>query len=284
MVGSEGTLGIIVEATLQISPIPIIRSMGIANFEKLEHAGKMISETIANGITPSMLELMDNVAIKAVNNAQNLGLPDVAAIVIFECNGMVKEAVDYEINKIKEICKNNSGIGIKITNDEKEMTKIYTGRKKLFPSLSKYGENLYTTALADDMAVPMSKIADTINKIHKIAKENNVVMSAYGHCGAGLIHTKILMDTNKKSQWKDAKNAVKEVYDYVQSIGGTTSGEHGIGFSKGPSFKKEKKDSLEMMRAIKKALDPNNILNPNKLMDSPDDWLTATPLRYTIKE
>lgn len=284
MVGSEGTLGIIVEATLQISPIPKIRSMGIANFKKLEHAGKMISETIANGITPSMLELMDNVAIKAVNNAQNLGLPDVAAIVIFECNGMVKEAVDYEINRIKEICKNNSGIGIKITNDEREMTKIYTGRKKLFPSLSKYGENLYTTALADDMAVPMSKIADTINKIHKIAKENNVVMSAYGHCGAGLIHTKILMDTTKKSQWKDAKNAVNEVYDYVQSIGGTTSGEHGIGFSKGPSFKKEKKDSLEMMRAIKKALDPNNILNPNKLMDSPDDWLTATPLRYTVKE
>jgi glycolate oxidase len=284
MVGSEGTLGIVVEATLQISPILKIRSMGIANFKKLEDAGKMISETIANGITPSMLELMDNVAIKAVNNAQNLGLPDVAAIVIFECNGMVREAVDYEINKIKEICKKNNGIGIKITNDEKEMTKIYSGRKKLFPSLSKYREGLYTTALADDMAVPMSRISDTINKIHEIAKKNNVVMSAYGHCGAGLIHTKILMDTNKKSQWKDAKNAVKEVYDYVHLIGGTTSGEHGIGFSKGPSFKKEKKDSLVLMRAIKKALDPNNILNPNKLMDSPDDWLTATPLRYNVKE
>ena len=282
MVGSEGTLGIVVEATLQISPILKIRAMGIANFNTLEDAGNMISETIAAGITPSMLELMDNISITAVNNAQGLNLPNVAAIVIFECNGLVKEAVEYEINQIKEICSKNNGTGINITHDEQEMTQIYSGRKKLFPSLSKYSEGLYTTALADDMAVPMSKIADTVQQIHKIAKKNNVVMSAYGHCGAGLIHTKILMDTTKKSQWQDAKKAVKEIYDYVHSIGGTTSGEHGIGFSKGPSFKEEKKDSLEMMRAIKKALDPNNILNPNKLMDSPDDWLTATPLRYQI--
>ena len=282
MVGSEGTLGIVVEATLQISPIPKIRAMGVVNFKNLKDAGNMISETIAAGIVPSMLELMDNVAITAVNNAQNLGLPYVAAIVIFECNGMLKESIDYEINEIKKICKKNNGTGIKITHDEKEMTKIYSGRKKLFPSLSRYQEGLYTTALADDMAVPMSKIADTIEKIHEVAKKNNVVMSAYGHCGAGLIHTKILMDTTKKSQWQGAKRSVKEIYDYVHKVGGTTSGEHGIGFSKGPSFKEEKKDSLEMMRSIKKALDPNNILNPYKLMDSPDDWLTATPLRYQV--
>lgn len=282
MVGSEGTLGIVVEATLQISPMPKIRAMGVANFEKLTDAGNMISDTIAAGIIPSMLELMDNVAITAVNNALDLGLPDVAAIVIFECNGMLNESVDYEINEIKKICKKNNGSGVKITHDEDEMTKIYTGRKKLFPSLSRYSEGLYTTALADDMAVPMSKIAGTIEKIHEIAKKNGVVMSAYGHCGAGLIHTKILMDTTKKSQWQGAKRAVSEVYDYVRSVGGTTSGEHGIGFSKGPSFKIEKKDSLDMMRKIKNALDPNNILNPHKLMDSPDDWLTATPLRYQV--
>jgi glycolate oxidase len=282
MVGSEGTLGIVVEAILQLSPIPKFRAMGIVNFERLKDAGRMISETIAAGIVPSMLELMDNIAITAVNNAQKLGLPDVAAIVIFECNGMLKESVEYEINEIKKICTKNNGSGIKITHDENEIKKIYSGRKKLFPSLSKYREGLYTTALADDMAVPMSKIADTIEQIHEVAKKNNVVMSAYGHCGAGLIHTKILMDTTKQSQWQGAKKAVKEIYEYVQKVGGTTSGEHGIGFSKGPSFKVEKKDSLEMMRSIKKALDPNNILNPFKLMDSPDDWLTASPLRYQI--
>jgi glycolate oxidase len=282
LVGSEGTLGFVVEATLQISPLPKYRSMGIANFATLEDAGRMISQTIAAGIIPSMLELMDNVAITAVNNAQNLGLPNVAAIVIFECNGMLKEAVEYELNRIKEICEKNHGTGVSVSDDPKEMTRIYEGRQKLFPSLSRYGEGLVSTALADDMAVPMSKIADTVQKIHEIAKRNHVVMSAYGHCGAGLIHTKILMDTHKKSQWDDAKKAVKEVYEYVHSIGGTTSGEHGIALSKAPSWKQEKKDSLEMMRAIKKALDPQNILNPHKLMVAPDDWLTATSLRYQV--
>jgi len=282
MVGSEGTLGVVVEATLQISPLPKYRMMGVANFSTLEDAGRMISDTIASGITPSMLELMDNVAITAVNNAQQLGLPDVAAIVIFECNGMVKEAVDYEMKQISEICEKHHGTGVKMSDDPKEMKRIYEGRQKLFPSLSRYGEGMVSTALADDMAVPMSKIADTVHEIHEIAKRNHVVMSAYGHCGAGLIHTKILMDTSKKSQWQDAKKAVKEVYEYVQSLGGTTSGEHGIGLSKAPSWKQEKKDSLELMKAIKKTLDPNNILNPQKLMDAPQDWLTATPLRYQV--
>jgi glycolate oxidase len=282
IVGSEGTLGIVVEATLRISPILKYQGMGVANFKTLEDAGKMISETIASGITPSMIELMDNIAIKAVNNALDLGLPDVEAIVIFECNGMLKESVDYEIKQVEKICNKNNGTGIKVTFDPKQMAQIYEGRKKLFPCFSKYKQGLITTALADDMAVPMSKIADTIRKIHEIANKHSVVMSAYGHCGVGLIHTKILMDTAKKSQWNGAKKAVKEVYEYVHSIGGTTSGEHGIGFSKGPSFKEEKKDSLEMMKSIKKALDPNNILNPHKLMDSPDDWLTATPLRYQV--
>jgi len=284
MVGSEGTLGVVVEATLRISPLPKFRSMGIANFPTLEDAGRMISDTVSSGITPSMLELMDDVAITAVNNAQKLGLPEVAAIVIFECNGMTKESVNYEMEAIEKICKKHNGTGLKVSDDPKEMKRIYEGRQKLFPSLSRYGIGLVSTALADDMAVPISKIADTVKKIHEIAKKNNVVMSAYGHCGAGLIHTKILMDTSKKSQWQDAKKAVKEVYEYVHSIGGTTSGEHGIGFSKGESFKDEKKDSLNMMKAIKTALDPNNILNPHKLMYSPDDWLTASPLRYQVNK
>ena len=282
MVGSEGTLGVVVEATLLISPIPKYRAMGVANFDTLEDAGKMISNVISKGITPSMLELMDNIAITAVNNAQNLGLPDVAAIVVFECNGVVKEAVDFDMERIKKICEKNNGTGIRVSDDPEEMTRIYEGRKKLFPSLSRYKEGLVTTALADDMAVPMSKIADCVHEIHEIAKRNNVVMSAYGHCGSGLIHTKILMDTSKKQQWEDAKHAVDEVYKYVHKIGGTTSGEHGIALSKAPSWKEEKKDSLEMMRAIKKALDPNNILNPHKLMDAPDDWVKATALRYQV--
>ncbi len=283
MIASEGTLGVVVEATLALSPVPKFKALGTASFDKLGDAGRAISEIISSGIVPSMLELMDDVAIKAVNNAQNLGLPDVQAIVIFECNGMLKVIVDHEMKRIVEVCEKNNGGGIEISDDPKEMDRIFAGRKNLFPSLSRYGEGMASMSLADDMSVPISRVAEAVDKIHEIAERNGIVMSAYGHCGSGLIHTKILMDPKNPKKWEGAQRAVEEVYDFIQELGGTTSGEHGIALSKAPAMKKERADSLDMMRAIKKALDPNNILNPGKLMDAPDDWKNATDLRYNVR-
>lgn len=283
MVGSEGTLGVIVEATLRLTPIPKFKAMGMAKFNELEDAGRTITKVMSSGIVPSVLELMDNVAITAVNTTMNMGLPDVEAIIMFEADGRTKAAVDADMDELEKICEENGAFGIETSDDPKEMTRIFSGRKKLFAALSRYQKGLSCTSLADDMAVPNSKMAETVREIIEVAKRNNVVMTAYGHCGSGVVHTKILMDPTKRSQWADARKAVSEVYRFVHSVGGTTSGEHGIALSKAPSWKEEKKDSLEMMRAIKKALDPNNILNPHKLMDAPDDWVEATELRYTTK-
>ncbi|HDR06762.1 MAG TPA: FAD-binding protein, partial [Candidatus Coatesbacteria bacterium] len=282
MVGSEGTLGVIVEATMKIVPIPKVRCMGIACYNELSGAGRAISEVIASGCSPSLLELMDSIAITAVNETQGLGLPDVAAIILFEADGRVKEAVEAEIGAIRAACEKHGGFNIETSYDAKERTRIFAGRKKLFSSLSRYKEGLACTSLADDMAVPYSRMADLADKIHEIAGRNNIIMSAYGHCGSGCMHTKILMDVTKKEQWEDARRAVTEIYDYVHSVGGTTSAEHGIGLSKAPAFKREKADSLELMRKVKRAFDPNNTLNPRKLFDAPDDWVTATELRYPI--
>ncbi len=282
MVGSEGTLGIIVEAMLKFVPIPKFRCLGIVNFNKLEEAGDTIAAIMASGAQPSLLELMDNVAITALNKTMDMGLPDVEAILMFEADGMVKEAVDFEIEKMKKICEGNNGFGIQYSYEAEKRTKLFAGRKKLFPALSMYKELYSCTSLADDMAVPYSKMTQMARKIHEIAKNNNIIMTAYGHCGSGCMHTKILMDTTKGKQWYNAKKAVQEIYDYVTEMGGTTSAEHGIGLSKAPAFKREKKDSLPFMRAIKNALDPNNILNPGKMMDAPDDWVTATKLRYNV--
>ena len=282
MVGSEGTLGVVVEATLSFVPIPEYRCMGIANFDSLADAGKAIGDIMASGAVPSMLELVDSVAIKAVNKTMDLGLKEVAAALIFEADGMVKEAVDYEINKMRGICEMNHGSDIKASYDPKERAKIFLGRKKLFPALSKYDDNLASTSLADDMAVPYSKMAEMAGKIHEVAEKNNIIMTAYGHCGSGCMHTKILMDTKRQDQWQSARKAITEIYDYVRSVNGTTSAEHGIGLSKAESFKVEKADSLNMLATIKQALDPNNILNPGKLMQAPDDWVTATNLRYAV--
>ena len=282
IVGSEGTLAVIVEATLRFVPIPKLRCLGIAKFNKLTEAGDAISDIMGSGCQPSMLELIDKVAITAVNKAEKLGLPDVEAILLFEADGMAKESIDPEIEKFKAICEKHNGFGLEFSYDEKERARIFAGRSKLFPSLSKYDDRLTSTSLADDMAVPFSKMAEAASMIHTVADKHGIVMTAYGHCGAGCIHTKILMDTDKDFSWDKARSAVAEIYDYVCSVGGTTSAEHGIGLSKAPAFKREKAATLELMRAIKKVFDPNNILNPGKLMDAPDDWVTATPLRYQV--
>ncbi|MBU2482115.1 MAG: 2-hydroxy-acid oxidase, partial [Proteobacteria bacterium] len=125
-------------------------------------------------------------------------------------------------------------------------------------------------------------MAEMAGKIHEIADRHNIVMTAYGHCGSGCMHTKILMDTRRKDQWASAKKAITEVYEFVRSVNGTTSAEHGIGLSKAQAFKIEKSDSLNMLAAIKTALDPNNILNPGKISQAPENWVTATNLRYSV--
>jgi glycolate oxidase len=284
MVGSEGTLAVIVEACLRFVPIPKLRCLGIAKFNVLSDAGNAISEIMGGGCQPSMLELIDKIAIIAANKAAKLGLPEVEAILLFEADGMAKEMIDAEITKIQAICEKHNSFGLESSYEEKERARIWAGRAKLFPSLSKYDERLASTSLADDMAVPFSKMAACADKIHEVAEKHGLVMTAYGHCGAGCMHTKILMDTDKDFQWQSAREAVAEIYDFVRSVGGTTSAEHGIGLSKAAAFRKEKSESLELMRAIKKVFDPNNILNPGKLMDGPDDWVEATNLRYQISK
>lgn len=282
IVGSEGTLGVVVEAIIGFVPIPEFRCLGVANFDSLRDAGNAIADIMASGTIPSMLELVDDVAIKAVNKTMNLGLKEVAASLLFEADGKVKEAVDYEVQKMKDICTKNNGADIWYSFDAKEREQIFMGRKKLFPALSQFDAGLASTSLADDMAVPYSKMADMAAKIHEAAEKNGIIMTAYGHCGSGCMHTKIMMDTSKEEQWQGAQRAIAEIYEYVNSIHGTTSAEHGIGISKADAFKVEKMDSLKMMAAIKTALDPNNILNPGKLQQAPENWVTATGLRYAV--
>lgn len=263
-------------------PIPEFRCLGVANFDSLRDAGNAIGDIMASGTIPSMLELVDDVAIKAVNKTMNLGLKEVAASLLFEADGKVMEAVEYEVSKMQEICKKNNGADLWYSFDAKEREQIFMGRKKLFPALSQFDASMASTSLADDMAVPYSKMADMAAKIHEAAEKNGIIMTAYGHCGSGCMHTKIMMDVSKAEQWQGAQRAIAEIYEYVNSIHGTTSAEHGIGISKADAFRTEKRDSLKMMAAIKAALDPNNILNPGKLQQAPENWVTATDLRYAV--
>ncbi len=279
-VGMEGTLGIITEITLRVIPLPERKAAAIAVFDSLENAGKCVSNIIANRIIPSGLELMSNVCIRAVNKALNLGLPETEAILLIEVDGD-KEIIAKTIEKVSQICRDTGAIQVDFTDDEKRITELWKGRKGMIPALSKLNEEFVTVMLADDMSVPISQVPCAITEFQKISDKYDIIVASYGHAGDGNLHTKVLMDPTKKSHWEQAEKAVKEIYDVVLELGGTTTGEHGIALTKAPFFHKERGPLIPTMRAIKKAMDPNNIMNPHKMMDWEGSFITH--VRYKVE-
>ncbi len=266
MVGSEGTLGVVTEITLKLAFKPKASGMTLAAFNSLEDAGKCVTNIIAKPLMPSAIELMDSVCIKAVNKCMNVGLPDVAAICMIEVDGH-PAAVDDEMKIVEEICKQSGALSTEASRDKKRIDYWTYARKAIMPSLSRYGEKFVSVALADDMSVPISKIPEAVVAFQRIAQENGVIIGTYGHSADGNLHTKMLVEPNSQDSWKRAEKAVEQIYDKVLALGGTVTGEHGVSITKAPYMQKERADSLETMRKIKKALDPKNIMNPGKMFD-----------------
>jgi glycolate oxidase len=266
MVGSEGTLGIVAEITLKLAFKPKASAMTLAAFNSLEDAGRCVSNIIARPLMPSAIELMDSVCIKAVNKCMNIGLPECEAICMIEVDGH-PVAVDDELKIVEEICKQSGAVSTEASKDKKRIDYWTYARKAIMPALSRYGEKFVSVALADDMSVPISKIPEAVVAFQKIAANNGVIVGTYGHAADGNLHTKMLVEPTSEDSWKRGEKAVGEIYDKVLELGGTVTGEHGVSITKAPYMKKERADSLSTMKAIKKALDPNNIMNPGKMFD-----------------
>jgi glycolate oxidase len=266
MVGSEGTLGIVTEITLKLAFKPRASAMTLAAFNSLEDAGRCVSNIIARPLMPSAIELMDSVCIKAVNKCMNIGLPECEAICMIEVDGH-PVAVDDELKIVEEICKQSGAASTEASKDKKRIDYWTYARKAIMPALSRYGEKFVSVALADDMSVPISKIPEAVVAFQKIAANNGVIVGTYGHSADGNLHTKMLVEPTSEDSWKRGEKAVGEIYDKVLELGGTVTGEHGVSITKAPYMKKERADSLSTMKAIKKALDPNNIMNPGKMFD-----------------
>jgi glycolate oxidase len=263
-VGSEGTLGIITEATLRIAPKAKKAAMIVAAFDTLEKAGRCVSQIIAKPLIPSAIELMDSTCIKAVNKTVKAGFPDSEALCMIEVDGE-PSAVEDESKTVQAICSEVGAISVECSADPKQMAKWTYGRKSIMSSLSRYGEGFVSVSLADDMAVPISKIPEAVVAFHKTAEKFGVIVGTYGHAGDGNLHTKMLLDPTSEDNWQRGEKAVGEIFDTVIALGGTVTGEHGVGISKAPYFKKERPTAWETMNAIKQAMDPNNILNPGKM-------------------
>ncbi|MFW5914172.1 MAG: FAD-binding oxidoreductase [Thermoplasmatota archaeon] len=281
MVGSEGTLGVITEVTLKIAPKPMTAAMAVAAFDDVRKAGECVSAIIAKPMIPSAIELMDKICITAVNKTMDVGFPDCEALCLIEVDGE-PIMVEREVKKVEEICREVGAKTVDFSSDPEQMAAWTAGRKAVLPALSRLGEGWVSVSLADDMGVPISKIPDAVVAFQEIARRNEVLVGTYGHAADGNLHTKMLLDPEDPQSWENGERAVGEIFDKCIELGGTVTGEHGVGISKAPWMKRERDSALWAMMAIKRALDPKNILNPGKLMDWEGSILTK--LRYPCKE
>lgn len=264
-VGSEGTLGIITEVTLKVAPKPKKAAMVLAAFDRLEDAGACVSNLISIPLIPSATELMDDICIRAVNKALNAGLPDVQALCMIEVDGE-PEIVAKELKVVEDVARRSGASTVQISDDAKQMARWTSARKSVMSALSRLGDDLVSVSLADDMAVPISRIPEAVVAFHRIAEENQVIVGTYGHAADGNLHTKMLLNPCSEDAWRRGERAVGQIFDKVISLGGTVTGEHGVGMTKAPYMMKERPDAWRTMLTLKRALDPQNILNPGKMM------------------
>ena len=262
--GSEGTLGVITELTLKIAPLPAYRATINAYFDSLESAGRAITDILVAGIKPAAMELMDKNCIGVINEVFKLGLSKAEGMIVAELDGH-KASVQEEANKFMEICSKRGGRDLVWTDDPKKSAAIWGSRKALVPSLARLKPGYAIFNLFEDPGLPISSIGDAIKEYQKIAEKHGLMTVFFGHMADGNIHPVMIVDPSDAKQLEKALEMEKDLADVSFKYGGTITAEHGIGITKLPFAEREMGASLQVMSAIKKAIDPNNILNPGKM-------------------
>lgn len=263
LVGSEGTLGVISRIILKLIPYPAARKSMMALFSDLRSASETVAAIIAARVVPATLEFMDRFTIDAVERFSRAGLPrDVEAMLLIEVDGHPAQVED-EAEKVENICRACGAIKVRVAENEEERNKVWEARRSALSALAK----LRPTVVLEDATVPRSKIPEMVQAIEEIAQEYKVQIGTFGHAGDGNLHPTILTDRRDQDEWKRVERAVEAIFDAALKLGGTLSGEHGIGIAKTPFLCKEVgRASVEYSRRIKRALDSRNILNPGKIL------------------
>jgi glycolate oxidase len=261
-VGSEGTLGVVTEITLKINPRPTATSTAMATFEDLADAGRAVSQIMYSGIIPSVLEILGRQTILAINQNTELNLPEVDAMLLAETDGYTKEETDYQMRRVMDVFNENNPKEVKQAASEQEAEELWQARKSAYAVLAR----IKTHFVLEDVTVPMAKVADLLKGVEAIAEKHSIQIATFGHAGDGNLHPQILYDGYDPAQVERMEAASADLFQLAIDLGGTLTGEHGIGLSKAPYMTLEHDAvAMDVMRRIKKMLDPNNILNPGKM-------------------
>lgn len=260
--GSEGTLGIITEVTVQLMVKPKSIKVLLNHYQEIKDACSAVNEIMASGITPTALEMVDNLVINAVEDYVKIGLKkDAAAFLLVELTGDADE-VERDAKVIETICRKHNPSRSEVSKSTEDSEKLWLARKSGFGSMARFKP----ICIAEDLTVPVSRLFETIALIHELAKKHGVLQGLLAHAGDGNLHPHFLLDSKEEEHKADA--IMNELMPFITSIGGTISGEHGVGIGK-KKFLHYQLDGrqLELMRTIKKIFDPEGILNPGSFLD-----------------
>ncbi len=265
MAGSEGTLGIFTKIVVRLIPAPqSVRTLTTV-FSSLDRAIDAICAILKARIIPSTIELMDQATIGAIENHLRMGLPvEAEAMVLIEVDGP-DIVLDGEVSRIEEICRKAGATHTETAKSKEERERLWLARRSISPALGR----IRPGKMNEDVTVPRTRIPELVRSIRLLAKKHDLTIVCFGHAGDGNIHTNIMLDRKDENERGRAAKAVEELFAIVLGLGGTISGEHGVGIAKSPFIEQEVgAEGLEAMRRIKKALDPLNIMNPGKMFVS----------------
>jgi glycolate oxidase len=267
-VGSEGTLGVITEITVKLRPAPAASLTLVAVFDTLPAAGAAVESIIAGGLQPSMLEVIDRVTLSAIEAFRPMGLPTTAAALVIAAVDSGSRAPD-DLAAIAALCRQAQAADIHVATDATEAEALLAARRLAHPAMEQFAAHLYPGGggiMVDDVAVPRTRLVDLIEGIEGIAAAHGVVVATVGHAGDGNLHPIIVIDRSDPTSLARGQKVFDAIMALGLSLGGTSTGEHGVGLLKRDWLAREiGPTGLKAHRSIKAALDPDNILNPGKI-------------------
>lgn len=263
-IGSEGTLGVITQVLLKLIPKPAAKKTLVATYSRMDAAAQTVSDIIAAKIIPCTLEFLDRTTIHCVEDYAKIGLPlDCEALLLMETDGHPAQVAE-EAAQMEAIARANGSLEVRVAKDDAEANRLASARRSAFSALARVAP----TTILEDATVPRSELARMVRFVEEIAKKYQLRIGTFGHMGDGNLHPTFLTDERNTAEMHRIEQAFHEIFDEAIRLGGTITGEHGVGVAKKGFLPKFMGDAqMRILRELRKALDPHGILNPGKMFD-----------------